>query len=415
MKIWGEILPLRYGGGVFVLWILFQFAFQPQVYSASVVFKRPRLVETNVRRGVTPQHKPSCLRALWNGIRKVAGYKVIESEVPMKVFWTTLGTLFYPVKAVAKSLHFVGKLALGKAKIAAPSRSTIVKNALQAGFFSLILLASKASSLPTHYLEEKIPADLPRQAVVVSLNGFEEDDPNQLKALTKDRFDRKLNHLPNAVYYEPSDDVDALETLKAIAEERGPIEVLEVWGHGSPGTILVNGGEMERNRYNAVEGAHKNLFVKHPAAGEPLPTSTDHLTYAETGGDSFMMVRIRNDYRLKEVFAPNAVIIFYGCSTGKGEQGTVFLQYMADVLSDEPLKLYASNVDVVPNYSDVLARQYGLKSVNLPPAADETIDIAAASIRLAGTVYEKLKSGDPHRWKDFLVFDRVTEVEFPGN
>lgn len=244
-----------------------------------------------------------------------------------------------------------------------------------------LLGATNLSSITYSQMDAYVDTldDLPKSAVVVLVNGFSEADP--LYQYTEYRAMKLQQRFPHTELIRARGAFELQEKLAALSATVGPLDVLEIHGHGNSGAVRVS---------SDAEVAQ---------TGDPRESA--HLAPPLDGG-----------LPLTGVMKPNAKIVLYSCSAGRGADGEALVEMVGNAYLDQGGTVYASRVSIFANQVEQVALFYGLT----PPFFSDFVHNVGEVGMPALPLYFEIKNGelldryrDPEPW--FLY--RLVEQRFP--
>ncbi len=252
------------------------------------------------------------------------------------------GGVFYgPVTLPAKMAHDIYKLWRERGArqdyLRAPF-TRLSEDRWQAGIFAFLKLLQLTTGLTFNQYQvatsdfEKDDEDKKNLRVII--DAFSDDDPLYSGAgafVYNLRYSKKKN----AFLLRPKSMKELVDGLKEIAQKEGrPITHLDYYGHGLPGTILLDKGTM---------------FAGHSHSILETPDGTLEVKDYYDGMD-----------QLVSTFAIDAKIRFNSCFGINGTNGReIMTKFGSAALGESGGTLYASKVQILPNLVELLSLKFG--------------------------------------------------------
>jgi hypothetical protein len=331
-----------------------------------------------------------------------------------------LKAAFYPVFFLPKGLYHLGK-GIWNQTLWESSKNflgEIKKDLYHIVAYFGILFSSMNTGVSISQIDSMVENQLNTDSVVVVVNGFPKSDP--LHNYVKLQFEAYYKNFKHAHYIDVGESnsngpLYPIRKIIDISKSSGKVNLLKIFGHGTPGTVDFLGYTLTEDFFTLHEHQSNgwNAFVNgYEEFSHPVEVRrTNRIDSTET-------VEIKHELQLTNVMAENSNIVVYGCSTARGEVGTRFLNYIGMTFADKGATVYGSQLKVEKSLVDQVIMYYGGNPSKIPNVLHGAVEVSTASINLAANLVTKF-SPDPERLGVqnnvfFVTWDRIKEVKVPS-
>lgn len=337
----------------------------------------------------------------------------------VKAGYHGLKAAFYPLFFLPKGLYHLGK-GIWNQNLLESSKNFLTdirKDLLHMVAYFGILFSSMNTGVSISQIDSMVENQLNTNSIVVVVNGFNKSDP--LYKYVKLQFEAYYKGFSNAHYIEVGNGSGPLYPIRQIidiSKTSGKIDLLKIYGHGTPGTVDLLGYTLQEDFFTLPEHQAKgwNAFVNgYEEFSNPVEVS--RVNRFDT---TKKIVEIKHELKLTNVMAENSNIVIYGCSTARGDVGTRFLNYVGMTFADKGATVYGSQLKVEKSLVDQVIMYYGGNPSKIPNLLHGAVEVSTASINLAANIVTKF-SPDPERLGIqnnvfFVTWDRIKEVKVPS-